>query len=199
MTELGCSVDLPEGWLGLSLDEDPSEFGRRTSATLARELREHEQIELTADHIADLAADLAQFTGHAQESGVLFAGVHLPDPTGPVVALLECLVVDPTQVELAADVDALAKQMAEPDPALAWSDVAAVDLSAGVAVRAHEITAASPGSSDQGRTPVEKVVHFLPVDEANLVVLTTSWTSLALTERLVGMADGIAESLVVGR
>lgn len=200
MGDLGCAADLPEDWFPLPLEEEPDSFGRRFAETVSHDLRAQEQVELSSDHIADLAADIAAFSRHARELGAVFAAVHLPDPAGPVVAMLECLAVDSVSAGWSADRHELAGQVGAPDATVASSEVTEVDLAAGPAVRVHEVTAV-PAPDDGGTlqgTAVEKVLHYLPVPaQEATVVLAMSWTALALAEELVPMADGIAATLEV--
>lgn len=196
--DFSCAVDLPEDWFGLPLEEDPDVFGRRFAEIVTADLREQLQIELSAEHTADLASDVASFTTHAQRIGATFAAIHAPDLTGPVLAVLECVVVDPEDIGWSRDPDGLAEQMREQDPTVAWSEVELVELSAGSAVRVHEITTTPTNDPEDQRPTVERVMHLLPhPDREGTVTLTMSWTALALTEELTPMADSIASALEI--
>jgi hypothetical protein len=199
LTEIACAADLPQDWFPLPLDEDAETFGRRFAETVSQDLREQAQVELSADHVVDLAHDVTAFTRHAQDMGAAFAAVHVPDPTGPVVAVVECLAVDTVEAGWSHDLAELAREVAAPDETVARADVDRVELPCGEAVRVHEITARSePGGRDVRGTAVEKVMHYLPRPEQGAtVVLVTSWAALGLAEQLVPMADRIAASLTV--
>lgn len=197
MSEIACSAELPDDWFGLPMEEDSGEFGRRFAEIITRDLRDELQIELASEQTADMAADITQCTGDAQEKGAAFAAVYMPDLTQPIVAMLECLVVDPADVGWSGDPDALVQQMRAEDTMIAWGEVTRVDLPAGPAVRVHDISAPPAEDPADRRPAVEKVMHLLAWGNQVMVVLNMTWAALALTDELTPMADAIAQTLEV--
>jgi hypothetical protein len=184
------SVDLCDDWYPLPLDRDATEFASYVVEVIVDEAPAVMGHALPVERAEAIAAEFAAMTALAQETSAYAAALYRPVYDGPTVAMTQTHVFDGGTGDLRSWVEELLA--ADPSERPASREVTERALTAGTAIRVHEV---SGPSADLDEAPVvESVAHYVRVPGGELVRMTTSWTTIASPD-LVALADDVAASL----